>query len=138
MKFSQLIECNMRNIFLEKSYTECDGEISPRLFSEKWKLSISLDQLSKIFYSFVFIVSQVEDYRNILELSWAHLLSYYALCSINWSNFIAWLSLLCETLGDMFIGIVRKPGCDVMNFEVKLIFLIKLNFLHDQNVVKKT
>ena len=75
MKFSQLIERNMRNIFLEKSYTECDGEISPRLFSEKWKLSISLDQLSKIFYSFVFIVSQVEDYRNILELSWAHLLS---------------------------------------------------------------
>ena len=35
MKFSQLIERNMRNIFLEKSYTECDGEISPRLFSEK-------------------------------------------------------------------------------------------------------
>ena len=24
MKFGQLIEYNMRNIFLEKSYTECD------------------------------------------------------------------------------------------------------------------
>ena len=29
MKFGQLIECNMRNIFLEKSYTKCGGETSP-------------------------------------------------------------------------------------------------------------
>ena len=26
MKFSQLIECNMRNIFLEQSYIKCDQE----------------------------------------------------------------------------------------------------------------
>ena len=38
----------------------------------------------------------------------------------------------------MCIGIVRKPGCDVMNFEVNLIFLIKLFFLYDQNVVVKS
>ena len=44
MKFGQLTECNMRNIFLEKSYTKCDGETSPRPFSEKLKLSISLNQ----------------------------------------------------------------------------------------------
>ena len=44
MKFCQLIECNMRNIFLEKSCTKCGGETSPRPFSEKLKLSISLDQ----------------------------------------------------------------------------------------------
>ena len=44
MKFGQLIEYNMRNIFLEKSYTKCGGETSPRPFSEKSKLSISLDQ----------------------------------------------------------------------------------------------
>ena len=44
MKFVQLIEYNMRNIFLEKSYTKCGGETSPRPFSEKLKLSISLDQ----------------------------------------------------------------------------------------------
>ena len=46
MKFGQLIQCNMRNIFLEKSYTKCNGETSPRPFSEKLKLSISLDQYS--------------------------------------------------------------------------------------------
>ena len=44
MKFGQLIDYNMRNIFLEKSYTKCGGETSPRPFSEKLKLSISLDQ----------------------------------------------------------------------------------------------
>ena len=44
MKFGQLIECNMRNIFLEKSYTKCDGETIPRPFSEKLKLCESLDQ----------------------------------------------------------------------------------------------
>ena len=44
MKFGQLIEYNMRTIFLEKSYTKYGGETSPRPFSEKLKLSISLDQ----------------------------------------------------------------------------------------------
>ena len=44
MKFGQLIEYNMRNIFLEKSYTKCGEETSPRPFSEKLKLSIYLDQ----------------------------------------------------------------------------------------------
>ena len=44
MKFGQLIECNIRNIFLEKSYTKCGGETSPRDFSEKLKLNISLNQ----------------------------------------------------------------------------------------------
>ena len=27
MKLGQLIECNMRNTFLEKSYSKCDGEL---------------------------------------------------------------------------------------------------------------
>ena len=44
MKVVQLIEYNMRNIFLEKSYTKYGGETNPRTFSEKLKLSISLDQ----------------------------------------------------------------------------------------------
>ena len=41
MKFGQLIEYTMRNIFLENSYTKCSGETIPRSFSEKSKLSIS-------------------------------------------------------------------------------------------------
>ena len=44
MKFGQLIEYNMRNTFVEKSYTKYGGETIPRPFSKKSKLSISLDQ----------------------------------------------------------------------------------------------
>ena len=44
MNLGQLIECIMRKIFLEKSYTKCGGVTSPRPFSEKLKFSISLDQ----------------------------------------------------------------------------------------------
>ena len=34
MQFGRLIECNMRNIFVEKSYTKCGGGTSPRSFSK--------------------------------------------------------------------------------------------------------
>ena len=44
MKFGQLIECNMRYTFLEKSWTKSGEETSPRPFSEKLKLSIYMDQ----------------------------------------------------------------------------------------------
>ena len=43
MIFGQLVECNMRNIFLEKLYTKCGGEPCLRPFSEKLKLSTLLD-----------------------------------------------------------------------------------------------
>ena len=32
IKFGQLIKYNIRNIFLEKSYTKCGGETIPRPF----------------------------------------------------------------------------------------------------------
>ena len=35
MKFGQLIEHNMKNIFLEKSYAKCGGETSSKPFSGK-------------------------------------------------------------------------------------------------------
>ena len=43
MKLGHLIEYNIRKIFLEKSYTRSGGETSPKPFSKKSKLSISLD-----------------------------------------------------------------------------------------------
>ena len=51
MKFGQLIEYNMRNIFVEKSYTKCGRETVPRPFSGKPKLSKSLPQKFKVLYS---------------------------------------------------------------------------------------
>ena len=44
MKFGQFIEYNIRNIFVEKSYTKFAGEIIPRPLCKKTKLTISLDQ----------------------------------------------------------------------------------------------
>ena len=51
MKFGKSIEHNMRNIFLEKSYTKYVGETVSRPFSKKLNLSICLDQLSKVLIS---------------------------------------------------------------------------------------
>ena len=45
MKFGQLIEYNMRNIFIEKLYTETIArETIARPFFKKSKLNSSLDQ----------------------------------------------------------------------------------------------
>ena len=44
MKLGQLIECNVRNIFLEKSYPKRGVETSLKPFSEKLKLNTSLNQ----------------------------------------------------------------------------------------------
>ena len=51
IKFGQLTRYNMRDNFIEKSYAKYGGETIPRSFSKKSKLSISLDQLSKVLYS---------------------------------------------------------------------------------------
>ena len=48
VKLGQLIEYNMRNVLIEKSYIKYDGETTPRLFCKKSKLSITLDQSSKV------------------------------------------------------------------------------------------
>ena len=52
MKFGQLIEYNMRNIFVENSFSKCGGETISRLFSKKSKLNVSVDQQSIVSYSF--------------------------------------------------------------------------------------
>ena len=72
MKFDQLIECNVRNIFLEKSYTKCYGETSPRPFSEKLKLSISLDQESKVSYSLFLLYAK----PKAIEIYWNYVADY--------------------------------------------------------------
>ena len=44
MKLGQIIDRNTRNIFIEKSYSKCGREASPRLLYKKLKSSISMDQ----------------------------------------------------------------------------------------------
>ena len=56
MKPGQLIGYNLRNIFLKKSYTKCGGEPIPRIFSEKSKFNVSLDQYFKVSYINLFLL----------------------------------------------------------------------------------
>ena len=48
--------------------------------------------------------------------------------SINWLNFIVWLSLILRYWTICALQLFVFSGCDVINFEVNLIFLIKSFF----------
>ena len=57
----------MRNIFLGKWYIKCDGETTPRPVSKKSKMSLSLDQWSKVSYSLFLLYAKlrtIEKYWN--------------------------------------------------------------------------
>ena len=56
MKFGQLIEYNMKNIFVEKSYTKCAGETIPRPLSKKIKIEHISGSIVYSFKQFVSIV----------------------------------------------------------------------------------
>ena len=55
MKFGQLIEYNMKSIFLETWCIKCGGKTSPRPFSIRSKLSITLDYQSEVLYSLLLL-----------------------------------------------------------------------------------
>ena len=56
----------MRNIVLKKSYTRFGAETSPRPFSGKLKLSISLDHESKVLYSLFLLYPKLK----AIEIYW--------------------------------------------------------------------
>ena len=147
----------MKNIFAKKPYTKCVGEIIPRPFSKISKLIISLDQSSKVLYSLFLSYAKmrlskyietklqtthIKLFKNAkigVELgSLLHFFHFFwrkifiLLYSINWLNFIVWLYLLREILSSVYIPIVCLQGCDVMNFEINLTFLIEPFFQHIQ------
>ena len=63
MKFGQLMEYNLK--FFAQNMVE---KLVPDPFLKKAKLSISLDQQSKVSYNLFIFFVQVEDYQNILNL----------------------------------------------------------------------
>ena len=63
MNFGQLIEHNMRKIFIEKSYTKCGGETNLRSYPKKSKLIISLDQQSKVLYSLIVLHAKLRAFQ---------------------------------------------------------------------------
>ena len=50
---------------------------------------------------------------------------FFMLYPGNWPNLIAWLSLLLEIFGNMYIAIVFFSGCDAVTLEINFIFLSK-------------
>ena len=64
MKLGQLIEYNMRNIFLKKLYTKCGIETSPRLFSGKFQQSKALYSLFLLYPK----LKAIEIYFDSLQL----------------------------------------------------------------------
>ena len=80
MIFDQLIEYNMKNIFLEKSYTNVVEKLVPDLFLENLNWAYLWINNSSKFPQFVFIVLRVEAYQNTLKLSYRPLAftSYWA------------------------------------------------------------
>ena len=75
---------NIKNIVLEKLYTKCDGERSPR--PRYKKLSISLNQQSEMLYNLFFLHVLVEVNQNILgteQISlpdYLNFLIYWVIC----------------------------------------------------------
>ena len=72
MKFGQLMKYNMRNIFLEKSYTKCGEAASLRPFYKKSKFNMYLDQQSEMVYNFVFWYVRVEVLTTLSETYLKH------------------------------------------------------------------
>ena len=66
MTFGHLIEYNMRNIFVEKSYAKCAGETIPRPLIKISKLSISLDQQCKVLNSLFLLYANL----RAIETKW--------------------------------------------------------------------
>ena len=62
MEIGQLIDCNINNVFLEKSYTKCGRETIPRLFSKKIKIEHISGSIVRSCIQFVLVASQVEGY----------------------------------------------------------------------------
>ena len=133
MKLGLLIEYNMRNLFLVKSYTTCGRETIPRRFSKNSKLSITLDQYSKVVYILFFFACQRWGLSKVIEtklqttcfylihsvfkrglelVSPSHFLHIFwgkifrLLYSITWPYSNAWLLLFRDILGNMYIAIV--------------------------------
>ena len=136
MKFGQLLEHPKRNIFLEKLCRKWGWETSSRplfvflksfiLGKIKWSaawfhdISIALKlayNRSKLFKTLHYWSRDMLNFdfldKGLGIVSTAHFVydfstkMFFMLYSINWPNFIDWLPLLLEILGNMCITIAR-------------------------------
>ena len=93
--------------------------------TKKNKLLKTLDYGSRDMLSFDFLVQGLGIVSSPYFLHDFLSKTFLLLYSVNQSNFIFWMPLLHEILGNIFIGIFCFLVCDVMKFKTNLIFLIK-------------
>ena len=123
MKFGQFIEYNMRNIFIEKPYTKCDGNPILIPFSKHQKWAFLFINILKVYRAFSYCMPSwglSKDIENKLQTACFYLIwsffkktrigmepvslplflydlwskMFLLLYSITRPNFIVWLSLL--------------------------------------------
>ena len=129
MKFGRLIEYNIWNIFLEKSYPKCDGETKP----------IPLKYIKTMVLTTSFYLMFFKKQKGLELVFQAHFLHEFSkiflpLYFTNQPNFIAWVTLLLEILDNKCIVIICCPGCDAIKFWTNLNFFYQAVFLHYQKV----
>ena len=73
MKFGQLIDYNMKKIFVEILCTKYAGETIPRPLSKISKLSIALDQWFKVFNSLLLLYANL----RAIEIQWNQAVGYF-------------------------------------------------------------
>ena len=151
MTFGPLTEYNKRNIFCKNHGL---GRLVFFFFKKKKKLFVRWKQvvcslLSKYFDSPQLAYNKNKLYktlnywsRDMLNLNFSEkglgLIStlhfvynvstkmFLMLYSTNWSNFIVWMPLFLEIMDNICVVIICQPGCDVIKFQINIIFLIKL------------
>ena len=68
MKVGQLIEYNMRNVFVEKSYTKCAGESIPRPLSKKMKIKNISGSIVESIQQFLFYCMLIRELSKYSEI----------------------------------------------------------------------
>ena len=133
MKFGQLIHYKIIKFFLEKSYTRCSWKSITRPSFKKFKIEcINLKY-----------ISSYQDFPKIKKGSGSNLPALFSTLFLEKSfsliiyHYLKTFILLLPLLGNRFIVIVSQPCCEIVDFEIDLIFLFKTFFLHDQNVKTK-
>ena len=122
------------------------------IFFDSHELSIQWKQIVQNFRLFIQIYTDFKFFRKWSEnicMIWVcmscnpHFMYdlseklFLMLYFINWLNAIVWLSLVLEILCNMYIKIVCFPDCDVMNFDINLVFLIQPSFDVTRNSSQK-
>ena len=103
MKFGQVIECNIRNIFLEKSNTKYSGDYIPDHFRDHFLKSQN--------WAYLWINSPIETklqttsfyliYSSFKKQKRSSTKQNCFFCYIMWPDFIVWLPSLREILGNL-------------------------------------